>query len=113
MEYTNHGRTALMRFLFLLLLLVLPVSAHANEAGFAPWLYQFKQRAAIQGLTPQFLNYALTGVEYKPRVIELDQQQPEGKKTFAQYRESIVSSRRIEDGRARLHENWSLLNQIS
>ena len=100
-------------FLILFCLFMLPLNAHANEAGFDPWLQGFKQRATAQGLSPQFLNNALAGTQYLQRVIDLDQKQPEHKQTFAQYRKNIVSDKRINDGRDRLSEYWPLLNEIS
>ncbi len=81
--------------------------------GFQHWLHGFRQRAAGQGLDSATLNRALAGIEYKPRVIELDGKQPEGKITFVQYKKNIVSPKRIADGRARLAANRTLLNRIS
>lgn len=101
-----------MRIILTLLLCLITSGAHASEAGFAQWVQGFKQRAVQQGLNAQFLDNTLARTEYKPRVIELDQKQPEGKKTFAQYRIDIVSAKRITDGRRHLRENWQLLNQI-
>jgi len=104
-----------MRLLLLtvMLLLAIPTHAQADENGFAHWLFTFKQRAAAKGLEPQFLSQKLTGVEYLPRVIELDRKQPENKITFAKYKKNIVTQTRIEDGRKRYLENRTLLNRIA
>lgn len=103
-----------MRFLVLLILcLAFAAPARADETGFARWLYTFKQRAAYQGLNQQFLNYALTGVEYLPRVIELDQKQPEHKITFTKYKKNVITPARIKEGRERLAQNRALLNRVS
>lgn len=102
-----------MRLFLALLMTMIALPAYANEAGFYPWLSQFKQRAMAQGLSSQFLDRTLSETTYRPRVIELDQKQPEGKKTFAQYRTDIVSDKRVADGRAKLAEHRALLHQIS
>ncbi len=88
-------------------------AVHADEQGFAQWLYGFKQRASAQGFNQYWLNDALTGLQYKPRVIELDQKQPENKITFAQYKKNIVNAKRIADGRARFAENRDLLYNVA
>jgi len=80
-----------------------------GEAGFPQWLAGYKQRAAQQGLDYNFLERNLMGLTYLPRVIELDQKQPESKITFAQYKKNIVSDKRIKDGREKLSEYSQLL----
>ncbi len=100
-------------FILAFVLLFTATPAMADEYGFAQWVYSFKQRAAYQGLNQSFLNQALTGIEYKPRVIELDQKQPEHKITFTQYKKNILTQARISDGREKLSQYRSLLNRVS
>ena len=103
-----------MRTLVLSLAFILAaLPAHADEYGFSHWLFEFKQRAAYQGLNQGFLNQALTGIEYQPRVIELDGKQPEHKITFTQYQKNILTKQRIADGREKLSENRAMLNRVS
>lgn len=85
--------------------------ADRGAAGFPAWLNGFKQRASQQGLDYNFLNRALSTVEFLPRVIELDQKQPESKITFAEYRGNIVSAKRIREGREKFNEYRSLLTR--
>jgi membrane-bound lytic murein transglycosylase B len=84
-----------------------------DVGGFDHWLHNFRKRAAGQGLQPGFLSSALGGIEYKPRVIELDGKQPENKITFQQYKKNIVSQKRITDGRKYLSQHHALLNRVS
>lgn len=81
--------------------------------GFSYWLQGFKQKALAQGLNGQFLDRALYGVEYLPRVIELDRKQPEHKITFAEYKKNIVSEKRVQDGRERLAQYRPILNRAT
>ncbi|HEY8962839.1 MAG TPA: lytic murein transglycosylase [Alphaproteobacteria bacterium] len=103
-----------MRFLLALMIALSSFTASASEYGFAEWVYGFKQRAVQQGLHPQFLNSVFDNTNFLPRVIELDQKQPEDKKTqkFIDYRRSVVSQKRIAEGRERYRENKQLLDQI-
>lgn len=87
--------------------------ARADENGFAHWMFQFKERAAAQGFSNQFLNQTLAETKYLPRVIELDQKQPENKITFQQYKKNIVSEKRIKDGRKFYAEHRALLNRAA
>ncbi|MCB1538160.1 MAG: lytic murein transglycosylase [Rhodospirillales bacterium] len=86
---------------------------YGQDYGFSGWLQGFRQRAADRGFNPAWLNQILSGVEFKPRVIELDNRQPEHKITFAQYRKNIVSPARVRDGRARLAQNRALLERVA
>lgn len=97
----------------LFLVACLPVTARADEAGFSQWLNGFRQRAGYQGFDQIFLNRALSSVEYKSRVIELDRKQPEHKITFAQYRKNVITPQRIAEGQRLLHQHFNLLNSVS
>jgi membrane-bound lytic murein transglycosylase B len=102
-----------MRFLILAIIsFMFMAPAHADETGFAHWVHTFKPRAAAQGLDPAFLNNALRQVTYLPRVIALDQKQPEHKITFAQYKKNILTPQRIADGRAKMAEYKYLLSHV-
>ncbi|MBU6234486.1 MAG: lytic murein transglycosylase [Alphaproteobacteria bacterium] len=101
------------RLLLTAAFLVSAIPAHADEYGFAQWLYGFKQRAAYQGFDQSFLNRALTGTEYLPRVIELDGKQPEHKITFKQYKKNILTDQRIREGREKLSQHYNILSQVS
>lgn len=92
---------------------LMPFTANADEYGFNNWLQGFRTRAISMGMNPHQLDSMLAQTKYLPRVIELDQKQPEGRKTFEQYRASTVSAQRIKQGREELAKHRALLNQIS
>jgi len=103
-------RAILMALAVLLMFSALP--ALAQTQSFDSWLKNFRAEAAQAGITQRTINAALTGIQPKNRVIELDRKQPEGKKTFAQYKQMIVHPTRIKKGRQMLRENFSLLDRV-
>ena len=84
----------------------------ADQASFNQWLVQFKQKAKADGISQETLDAAFRDAKYLPRVIELDRKQPESKMTFAQYRERIVSTQRINQGRHEFRKHRALLEEI-
>lgn len=102
-----------MRHVVLVIVFLLSATpALADEAGFPYWLQGFKQRAAYEGLSQTFLNRTLAGVEYLPRVIELDRKQPEHKITFTKYKKNVITTQRIEQGQALMRTHAHLLAQV-
>ena len=73
--------------------------ALAAQQSFDAWLAHFREEARRKGISQSTINQALTNIQPIARVIELDQKQPEGQKTFAQYKAMIVNPKRIKDGR--------------
>lgn len=88
-------------------------AAQAADTDFASWLNGVRQDAIASGLQPQSVDLALQGVAPIPRVIELDQSQPESTLTFDQYVERVVNPKRIALGRRKLAENRTLLAKIA
>lgn len=89
-----------------ILLLALPMAAHAGEAGFTRWLAAFRQDARRQGISAAVLAGTLDKVRYLPQVIRLDHRQPERLISFRRYQARIVTPARIARGRllyARYH----------
>ncbi|GED21333.1 lytic murein transglycosylase [Halomonas halmophila] len=94
-----------------------PTSAAADAAGataesttdremtFAAWLADFRRHARDEGIAEPTLERALTGLRYRPRVIELDGSQPEFVRPIWEYLDSAVSATRIDKGRQRLAEH--------
>ncbi|HEX7970180.1 MAG TPA: lytic murein transglycosylase [Stellaceae bacterium] len=100
-------------FLPLLLLVgTLPVApVAAAEVDFATWLGGVRQEALAAGIRPETVTLALDGLEPIPRVIELDQQQPESTQTYEQYLRRVVEPRR-KPARQHLAGNRALLAEI-
>ena len=80
---------------------------------FATWLAAFEQRALAAGISARTIDRAFAGVTYVPRVIELDQRQPEVKLGFGDYISRVVSEERIEAGQAHMIEDTWLLTSVS
>lgn len=103
--------------LFLTAALALPVfpalAAVSDEGNFGVWLERFRQEADGQGLTGPMVKQALDGAEFLPRVIELDQKQPEGTITFDEYIEKQLVPSRINKGQQLYHQHRQLLQRIA
>jgi membrane-bound lytic murein transglycosylase B len=98
----------------LLCSLAIPLSnAKASEETFPAFLNELRQEAAANGISQSTINAALSDVKYLPRVIELDRKQPEGTMTFNEYRQKIVSSVRISQGREMAAKHKDLLLRVS
>jgi membrane-bound lytic murein transglycosylase B len=86
--------------------------AAAADQDFAGWLAGFRQDALAAGIRPATLDAAFAGVAPLPRVLELDQRQPETTITFDTYISRVVSDKRIQDGRQHLADDGGLLDEI-
>jgi membrane-bound lytic murein transglycosylase B len=62
------------------------------------WLQQTEQRALDEGISPAVVHEALDDFAPNPRVVELDQKQPESAITFKAYRHNVVTPARIRKG---------------
>jgi membrane-bound lytic murein transglycosylase B len=103
---------SLLQCLFLLGLLIINTSAHAEE--FSTWVMKFRPEAIQRGISPEIFNAAFQNVVPNERVIELDQKQPERAKAgFAVYLSKVINQTRIDNGRKEFVENSQLLNQVS
>ena len=96
--------------LFVLIVVSSPVLAQSQS--FNGWLSGVKNDAARQGISQTTINQALNNIEPIQRVIELDRKQPEGTKTFVQYRTSVVNENRVKQGRRLIREHYSTLQAI-
>ncbi len=92
--------------------LTLITTAQASQ-DFQTWLNGLKREAAQKGISEATINAALSDVQPIPRVIELDRKQPEGKMTFAQYKQRVINDARIRKGRILLQEHRSALEAAS
>ncbi len=103
---------AILRLVSLLLALLIALPpARAGEGDFAAWLGDVRQEALAAGIRPETVALALDGVEPIPRVVELDQQQPEARLTYQQYLHGMVEPRR-KPARQQLDSNQALLAEI-
>ncbi|HEX9909767.1 MAG TPA: lytic murein transglycosylase, partial [Desulfatiglandales bacterium] len=105
----------ILLFLILLLsLLITPSPTLAQKKkSFDAWLADFRSEAAAKGISQATLQSALSGVQYLPKVIELQKNQPEFKFTVEEYLIRVASESRALRGREVLAEHQALLNRIS
>ena len=87
--------------------------ARAQTEPFAVWLEGVRQEALAQGISPETVAAALDGLEPIERVIELDRRQIEGRITYRDYRERLLSEERIERGRELMKEHRELLERVA
>jgi membrane-bound lytic murein transglycosylase B len=99
---------------WLLVLLFIHVQlAHCAEKPFKEWMNSFTQEAIEKyGVSIKTANLVNSQVTLQPAVIRLDRSQPEFVNTFLKYYESHVSPTRVVNGRKKLKEYESLLNQL-
>ncbi len=86
--------------------------AAAADQDFATWLQGFRQDALAAGIRAGTLDAAFAGVAPLPRVLELDQRQPETTITFDTYIARVVSDARVQAGRQHLADDRQLLEEI-
>jgi membrane-bound lytic murein transglycosylase B len=87
--------------------------AMAEAPPFDVWVAQLRQDARAAGISDQTLDLALSGLAPIPRVIELDRRQPEGRFTFQQYNQRVLSQSRIERGQQLYREHCELLDRVA
>jgi membrane-bound lytic murein transglycosylase B len=79
---------------------------------FPNWLESARQEALSRGISAATVTEAFAGLAPNPRVIELDNKQPEFTQTFWRYLDSAISEARINKGRALMQQNVGLLNRL-
>jgi membrane-bound lytic murein transglycosylase B len=86
-------------FAILTFLSLVPFSSSQARPGFEEWLSGFKVHAAQSGISQKTIQEGLSGLTPNSRIIELDQNQPNKKWTFAEYQNRVVDAARIQKGR--------------
>ncbi|MEW6678102.1 MAG: lytic murein transglycosylase [Pseudomonadota bacterium] len=110
-----------LRALAWCLLLGLAPACQANTLALPPahpvtefpvWLDGLRQEALARGVSSELLDAALGNAAPIPRVLELDQRQPEFTDTFLNYLDRRVTEERVETGRKLLRQHAALLKQV-
>jgi len=97
----------------LLCFLIIPSPTSAQKKkSFEAWLADFRSEAAAKGISQATLQSALSKVQYLPKVIELQKNQPEFKFTVEEYLIRVASEARVLRGREVLAEHRSLLDKM-
>jgi membrane-bound lytic murein transglycosylase B len=87
--------------------------AYGNDMPYGAWVAQLRQDALARGIPAQVFDAAMFQVMPDERVIRLDRKQPEGRLSWTEYAEKIVSADRVEKGQAKLLEHRAILEEIS
>ncbi|QQR68563.1 MAG: lytic murein transglycosylase [Alphaproteobacteria bacterium] len=101
--------------------LVTPASARESSATggqievtpFDSWLSGLRQQALAEGLPPLLVTTALSGAAPLPRVIELDQAQPEGRLPTSVYMRRILTPAFKEQGQQKMLAHQATLRAVS
>jgi membrane-bound lytic murein transglycosylase B len=97
-----------------LFLLFTPIAlAQEVTQDFSVWLELLREDARSAGISDKTVDLALADLEApEPRVIELDQKQPEKTQSLEDYVSARVSQERIAEGRLMLQRYPTLLGRI-
>ena len=85
----------------------------SNTADFRVWADDFTQRAIAAGYDPVTTQRVMASVQFRPKIIALDQKQPESQLTLQQYLAKTVTADRIATGRAKFAENAAALQNVA
>ena len=91
---------------------LLATPAFAQTGSFATFLTGVRAEAGRAGIAPATLDRAFAGVQPNAKVLERDRHQPEFTMTWAQYRNLLITDKRIEAGRAAFQRNRTLLQRV-
>ena len=84
----------------------------ADGQDFAAWIEAVKQDAQLAGITPAATS-ALDHVIPDPRVIALDQRQPESSLSLTAYAAGVVTKSRVQKGRALIKKHRKILQEVA
>src|SRR5665213_1982776 len=87
--------------------------SRAQDEAFQEWIRGVQQEAANSGISSSIAQSALEHAMLDPRVVELDQKQPETTVTFDQYAQRILNPERIDKARNLYRQHARLLNEIA
>ncbi|WP_198783135.1 lytic murein transglycosylase [Shewanella putrefaciens] len=85
----------------------------ANADAFAGCITTLQTRARSEGLSDDTINSTVANLQFVPKVIELDQQQPEFSQTFANYFNKRATDWRVNEGRRLLQKHRVLLDKLA
>lgn len=120
MPLTNHK--CRLHVPFTVLFILAATAAYSDDqpdgdsgeaaVDFGSCIAGLQDRARSEGISPPVVDGVLGNVELVERVIELDRDQPEFTRTFADYYNRRVTDDRVEQGRRLLSENRKLLDAV-
>ena len=105
-------KTSELLILLLSLLLIPSLALAQKQKDFKAWIEKLRTEALAKGISQATLDSTLTSVQFLPRVIELEQSQPEFKLTIDEYLSRVVPESRVVKGREELEVNRVLLTKV-
>ncbi len=108
--------TDLTKKLCLVLILLCTVmysSTCIADDDFTKWLDELRTEALSKGISSNTLDIALADLKPLKRVVELDRNQPEFKKSFQQYLNMTINRLRIMKGRMLIRQHRDLLEKVN
>lgn len=93
--------------------LTIEMQVAQNAEAFPQCVQGLKNRARQEGVSEATINTTVANLKFVPRVIELDNQQPEFSQTFANYFTKRATDWRVNEGRRLLKENRVLLDKLT
>ncbi len=87
-------------------------SAHAQTGDFQSCLQNIRSDALQQGVPASVIDTAFRGLTPDPKVIDLDQKQPEFNLTYGKYVGNAVNADRIAKGQQKMAQWRGLLDQL-
>jgi lytic murein transglycosylase len=83
-----------------------------NTGSYEHWLEQFRQEAAIQGISPKIIAAALPRMTFDLAIIKRDHGQAVFNQTFLQFSDRMVGGARIPNGLKKIRDNAALFAHI-
>ena len=101
-------------FLYITIIFCLrPAFALEEAEPFSKWLEDFQEEAKKKGISGEFLDIAMNGLQPIKRVVELDRKQPEFTLTFWRYLNNAINEKRIRRGKKMLVRHHLILKKIA
>lgn len=106
----------MFRIAILPTIILLTIATNAHAQSFNNWLIELKREAMEQGISHKTVRDAFKGYDPQTpkyeKILKLDKNQPEFKKTFAQYVVTSVSKSRVSQGQKLFKKHRALLTEI-
>ncbi|ENM3909217.1 TPA: lytic murein transglycosylase [Vibrio cholerae] len=100
------------KLLSIVLGLALSAPVLANEVSFEQYVERLKQQAREEGISERILNEAFRDVEYKPRSVVADKNQPEKKLTLDEYIPRAVPEWKVKQAQSLYEKHYTELQRI-
>jgi membrane-bound lytic murein transglycosylase B len=93
--------------------IVPPKPVQPVKVDFATCVVNLQQKAKAAGISQHIIDTTVAHLKYVPRVIELDNQQPEFTTSFGDYFEKRVTTWRVDQGRKMMAKHHGLLANLT